>query len=82
MNLSQHDLDSWLDRGVVYGGLLLCATTHAPHGLEVEQILSNLMALFAARRASCDRGFHKGQQGSTSQQKCAPKAHSPRAMMG
>jgi hypothetical protein len=31
-------------------------TTHAPHGPEVEQILSNLMALFAATRASCNRG--------------------------
>jgi hypothetical protein len=31
------------------------------------------MALFAARRASCDRGFHKGQQGATSQQKMRPK---------
>jgi hypothetical protein len=59
---------------VVYGGLLLCATTHAPDGPEVEQILSNLMALFAARRASCDRGFRKGQQGSTSQQKMRSKA--------
>ena len=30
-------------------------------GPEVEQILSNLMALFAARRASCDRGFNRGR---------------------
>jgi hypothetical protein len=55
MNFSQHDLDCWLDRGAVHGGLLLCPTTHAPHGPEVEQILSNLVALFAACRASCDR---------------------------
>jgi hypothetical protein len=27
--------------------------THAPHGPEVEQILSNLVALFTERRASC-----------------------------
>jgi hypothetical protein len=40
------------------------------------------MALFAARRASCDREFHKGQRGSTSQQKIRPKAHNPRALMG
>jgi hypothetical protein len=31
------------------------ATTHALSGAEVEQILSNLMALFAPHRASCDR---------------------------
>lgn len=49
--------------GAVRGGLLFCTTTHAPHGPEVEQILSNFMALLDERRASCDRGFHKGQQG-------------------
>src|ERR1700736_3117067 len=31
------------------------ATTPAPHGLEVEQIQSNLMTLLAARQASRDR---------------------------
>src|SRR6266446_2524305 len=31
------------------------ATTHALSGAEVERILSNLVALFAPRRASCDR---------------------------
>jgi hypothetical protein len=40
------------------------------------------MALFVATRASCDRGFHKAQQGGASQQKMRPKAHNPRALMG
>src|SRR5260370_3030008 len=73
MNLSRNDLDCWLDRGVVHGGLVLCATTHAPHGPEVEQILSNLMVVFVELRASCDRGSDKGKQGATSQQKMRPK---------
>jgi hypothetical protein len=73
MNFSQHDLNCWLDCGAVHGGLLLCPATHAPHGPEVEQILSNFMALLAEHRASCDRGFHKGQQGETFQQKMSPK---------
>src|SRR6266481_2369412 len=47
ISLSQHDPDCWLDRGVVPGGLLLCDTTHAPFAWEVEQILSNLVPLFA-----------------------------------
>jgi hypothetical protein len=62
MNLSQHDLDCWLDCGAVHRGLLLCTTTHAPHGPEVERILSNFMALLAGRRACCDRGFHRGSR--------------------
>jgi hypothetical protein len=40
---------------VVHGGFSQSATTHAPRASEVEQILSNLMALFAGRRAPCDR---------------------------
>jgi hypothetical protein len=40
------------------------------------------MALFAERRASCDRGLHKGQQGATSQQKMRPKGQNPWALMG
>jgi hypothetical protein len=38
---------------------VLGATTHAPQAKEVEQILSNLMALFGPRRASCNRGIGK-----------------------
>jgi hypothetical protein len=43
------------------------AAARAPHGPEVGQTLSNLMALFAVRRASCDRSFHNGQHRATSQ---------------
>jgi hypothetical protein len=44
--------------------------------------LSNLMALFAVRRASCDRSFHNGQHRATSQQKSAPKRPPSRGAMG
>jgi hypothetical protein len=58
------------------------ATTRAPHGPEVEQILSNLMALFAVRRASCDRSFHNGQHRATSQLKKCAQTPTIRGMMG
>jgi hypothetical protein len=45
---------------MVHGGLSLSATTHAPQAGEVEQIQSNLMALFGARRVSCDRVGARG----------------------
>jgi hypothetical protein len=59
----------------------LKATTHAPHALEVEQILSNLMALFAARRASCDREY-QGAAGREVAAKMRPKAYNPRVLIG
>jgi hypothetical protein len=49
------------------------ATTHAPHGPEIEQIPSNLMALFAAGRASCDGDSTKGRRGAMLQQKMRHK---------
>ncbi len=40
------------------------------------------MALFAVRRASCDRSFHNGQHRATSPLKNAPKRPPSGGMMG
>ncbi|HJY89101.1 MAG TPA: hypothetical protein VJ255_02440 [Candidatus Acidoferrum sp.] len=56
---------------VVWWSPVKATTTHVPHGLEVEQVQSNLMTLLAARQASRD-WVHKGRRS-----KNAPKAHNP-----